>query len=398
MRNIVIGADGTWNKPDQLDRGRQVPSNVVKMVRAVERHAPDVPQICWYCTGVGTAGVIDKMWGGAAGRGLFGNMREAYAWLMAHYRPGDRLFLFGFSRGAFTVRSLAGMLQVCGVPQGVPSSGSSSGSELPAAGFPSGSEVPKAAPTPIISQATGWSGSELPAAPPTPSTGDGGESLAEQAARIYRISDPIKRAQAGAQFREKYQCHTGHVHFLGVWDTVGAMGLPTKGPLGWATRARHRFHNVQLGDNISHAYHALAINEQRAPFEPALWQPPCPPQVQTVQQMWFPGVHSNVGGGYVDAGLSDVALQWMMESAASHGLVLNPQYLVKRVDPNVFGELRDSLTAAYRTPLTGMPRPRVVGSGALGEALQMSVQQRWVCPSRPDELPFVPLGDGGIKK
>ncbi|MDP3516914.1 MAG: DUF2235 domain-containing protein [Pseudohongiella sp.] len=345
MRNIVIGADGTWNKPDQSDRGRQVPSNVVKMVRAVERHSPAVPQICWYCTGVGTAGVIDKMWGGAAGRGLFGNMREAYAWLAAHYQPGDRLFLFGFSRGAFTVRSLAGMLQVCGIPR---------------AGL--GTKVPEAAPT--------------------------ATTLATTAAHIYRIHDPIKRAQAGAEFREKYQCHPGQVHFLGVWDTVGAMGLPTKGPLGWVTRSRHRFHNVQLGDNICHAYHALAINEQRAPFEPALWQPPCPPQVQTVQQMWFPGVHSNVGGGYVDAGLSDVALLWMMECAASHGLLLNPEYLAKRVDANVFGELRDSVTAAYRTPLTGMPRPRVVGSGALGEAVHISVQQRWFCPSRPDELPF----------
>lgn len=338
MRNLVIGADGTWNKPDQFDRDRQVPSNVVKMVRAVERHAPGLTQLRWYSTGVGTAGLIDKMWGGVSGRGLFGNMRQAYMWLLEHFQPGDRLFLFGFSRGAFTVRSLAGMLQVCGIPE---LAGDSSLVEI-----------------------------------------------ANEASGIYRIHDDAKRAAAGAAFRKKYNSLPGHVHFLGVWDTVGAMGLPTKGPLGWATRSRHRFHNVQLGDNISHAYHALAINERRAPFEPALWREPCPPQVKTVQQMWFPGVHTNVGGGYVDTGLSDLSLKWMMDCAASHGLVFNPDYVARRVDPNAFGELRDSLTAAYSTPLTGLPRPRAIGTGALAEALHLSVQQRWFCPSRPDDLPF----------
>ncbi|MDP2128771.1 MAG: DUF2235 domain-containing protein [Pseudohongiella sp.] len=351
MRNLVLGADGTWNKPDQFDRDRQVPGNVVKMVRAVERNAPGLHQLCWYSTGVGTDGLIDKMWGGVAGRGLFGNMRQAYAWLLENYQPGDRLFLFGFSRGAFTVRSLAGMLQVCGIPAFFDGSFDGDG------GAGGGASIP-----PI--------------------------QIANEASEIYRISNPLKRKAAGLVFREKYSCLPGHVHFLGVWDTVGAMGLPTKGPLGWATRSRHRFHNVQLGDNVSHAYHALAINEQRAPFEPALWQPPCPPQVRTVQQMWFPGVHSNVGGGYVDAGLSDVALKWMMDAASSHGLVLNPEYVSRRVDPNVFGELRDSLTTAYRTPLTGLPRPRAIGTGALCEALHLSVQLRWFCPSRPDDLPF----------
>lgn len=338
MRNLVIGADGTWNKPDQVDRERQVPGNVVKMVRAVERHAPGLTQLRWYCTGVGTDGLIDKMWGGVAGRGLFGNMREAYAWLLTNFLPGDRLFLFGFSRGAFTVRSLAGMLQICGIPSA-------------------------AAGTPAI-------------------------KLANEACRIYRLHDSVQRADASAAFRAEHGSLAGQVHFLGVWDTVGAMGLPTKGPLGWLTRSRHRFHNVQLGDNISNAFQALAINEQRAPFEPALWREPCPPQVSNIQQMWFPGVHSNIGGGYVDAGLSDVALTWMMECASAHGLVLNQDYISRRVDPNVFGELRDSLTVSYRTPITGLPRPRAIGTGAPGEAMHLSVQQRWFCPSRPDNLPF----------
>tara|TARA_R110002072_G_scaffold76492_1_gene179453 strand:- start:5687 stop:6673 length:987 start_codon:yes stop_codon:yes gene_type:complete len=327
MRNIVMGFDGTWNRPDQMDRGRQVASNVVKLLRALE---PGPQLLKYYDTGVGTAGTLDKVWGGAAGRGLFGNMREAWTWLGEHYRPGDRLFLIGFSRGAFTARSLAGMLAVCGI----------------------------------------------------------GRADADEACRIYRQRDAGKRARLGARFRNEHHCHSADVYMLGVWDTVGAMGLPTRGPMGWATRARHGFHNVRLGKHIRHAYHALAINERRAPFTPSLWQHPVPDSVQTVQQMWFAGVHSNVGGGYADAGLSDITLQWMLEHVQRHGLCLNTDYVMRRVDPNVFGELRDSLSPIYRTPLTGLPRQRVIGSGAPGESVHLSAWQRWRAVSRPDSPPW----------
>jgi uncharacterized protein (DUF2235 family) len=343
VRNIVIGADGTWNKPDQVDRQRQVPGNVVKAVRAVMASAPQIEQLRYYDTGVGTAGTLDKVWGGMAGKGLFGNMRKAYAWLITQYQPDDRLFLFGFSRGAFTARSLAGMLAVCGIPQCRADNVDARSKEAMA--------------------------------------------IANEAARIYRMHDADKRDRAGQAFRAEHQSLPGTVHFLGVWDTVGAMGLPTKGPLGWLTRSRHSFHNVCLGDNVRHAYHALAINEQRAPFEPSLWLPPCPPQCETVEQVWFAGVHSNVGGGYADAGLSDQALMWMLEAAGRHGLLLDPHYLKQRIDPNVFGELRDSLSMMYKTPLTGLPRFREIGSGALGESIHHSVFKRWQAPSRPEAAP-----------
>lgn len=356
MRNLIIGLDGTWNRPDQVDRGRQVPSNVVKMVRSVKcdpeqlRHPPpthqNFSQLCYYDTGVGTAGLVDKLWGGVAGRGLFGGMRQAYTWLLTRYRPGDRLFLFGFSRGAFAVRSLAGMLGVCGVPR------------------PAGSAF-----------------SAAPGAPDHPM------QLANEAARIYRLKDALRREAEAHAFRERHRCVPGDVHFLGVWDTVGAMGLPSRGPLGWLTRRRHHFHDVCLGSNVRHACHALAINERRAAFEPSLWRGPCPPQVESVQQVWFPGAHSNVGGGYVDAGLSDLALKWMVENAARQGLQIDPHYLAGRVDANAFGELRDSLSWGHRTPLTGMPRWRTVGSGALGEGVHESVYRRWRAASRPEEMP-----------
>lgn len=333
MRNVVIAIDGTWNRPDQVDRGRQVPGNVVKMVRAVA-HEAAMPQLKYYDNGVGTDGWVDKLWGGVAGRGLFGSMRQAYHWLAQHYQPGDRLFLFGFSRGAFTVRSLAGMLALCGLPA------------------------------------------------------DRGRDLSGPAAAVYRLHHAGKRQHEAALFRREQACHDVPVHFLGVWDTVGAMGLPTRGPVGYLTRKRHQFHSVCLADNVRHARQALAINEQRAAFEPSLWMPPCPPQVQSVQQLWFAGVHSNIGGGYVDAGLSDIALRWMMDEAGAHGLVLDPAYVARRVDPDEFGELRESLSALYRTPLAGgLPRPRTIGTGALGEGIHASVYRRWQAPSRPDEMP-----------
>lgn len=335
MRNLVIGTDGTWNKPDQMDRDRMVPSNVVKAIRAVDEDSTGITQVKYYDTGVGTQGWLDKVHGGAAGAGLLGNMREAYAWLMQHYLPDDRLFLFGFSRGAYTVRSLSGLLALCGIP----------------------------------------------------SRFKDAMQLADEASAIYRDDNDERRHKAAEAFRDKHHCLPGSIHFLGVWDTVGAMGLPTRGPVGNLTRKRHAFHNVCLGENVLHACHALAINEQRAPFEPALWRGERPATNLSVVQAWFPGVHSNIGGGYVDAGLSDRCLLWMLQNAQRHGLVLNEQYVRRRIDPNWFGELRDSLSMAYRTPLTGMPALREIGTGALGECIHFSALKRWQSPSRPDEMP-----------
>lgn len=335
MRHLVIGADGTWNTPDQKDRGRQIPSNVVKMIRAVDENATEIEQLRYYNTGVGTSGALDKVRGGLAGRGLFTNMREACAWLFSQYRQDDRLFLFGFSRGAYTVRSLAGLLQLCGIPL----------------------------------------------------SGDS-NALSDEAARIYREQDGDERKKRADAFRKRHDCVEGRVHFLGVWDTVGALGLPVRGPLGQLARRRHGFHDVCLGGNVTHARHAVAINEERGPFEAALWKGEQPEGNESVLQAWFPGVHSNVGGGYVDAGLSDRALYWMIHHAGRCGLVFNPRYLTRRIDPNWFGELRDSLSLMYRTPVTGRPGPRRIGDeDVLAEQIHVSAVRRWQSPSRPEEMP-----------
>jgi uncharacterized protein (DUF2235 family) len=335
MRHLIVGTDGTWNKPDQMDRGRLVPSNVIKIVRAVDENCTEVEQIRYYDSGVGTAGWLDKIRGGVTGKGLFKNMRDAYAWLIETYKPDDRLFLFGFSRGAFTVRSLGGLLHLCGIPK---------------------------------------------------SNGDS-QTLAKEAAKIYRGKDKSRREQLGADFKERHECAPGTIEFLGVWDTVGALGLPTRGPIGALTRKRHAFHDVSLGANIRHACQALAINERRRPFEPALWHDKKSESTESVVQAWFPGVHTNVGGGYVDAGLSDRTLYWMIRNAEKCGLRFNSLYLERRIDPNWFGELRDSMKLYYETPLTGMPAWRKIGTGAVGESIHFSAIERWSSSTMPDKEP-----------
>ncbi|MEI4234413.1 DUF2235 domain-containing protein [Roseovarius sp. D22-M7] len=335
MRNLVVAADGTWSKPDQMDRGRNVPTNVVKFVRAIDEDNEDPKQLKYYDTGVGTDQWWNKFRGGIAGRGLFKNMRDAYAWILRHHRPEDRLYLVGFSRGAFTVRSLAGMLGLCGIP-------------------------------------------DRP---------DDADTLAIEAARIYRDPDESARRDRAAAFRQAHDCKPGAVHFIGVWDTVGALGLPTLGPIGDFFRRQHSFHDVSLGANVRHAFHAVAIHERRAPFEPTLWRGEKSEATESVVQAWFPGVHNNIGGGYADAGLSDRALDWMIAHAQTTGLVFNQDYLARRIDPNWFGEIRDSMTFIYRTPLTGLPRDRKIGAGGLNERLHVSTKRRYASPSRPDAPP-----------
>ncbi len=334
MRHLVLGCDGTWNRPDQMDRGRQVPTNVVKILRAVDENATAVTQIKYYDTGVGTGGFLDHLIGGLTGLGLLRNVCEAYHWLLAHYRDGDRIFLFGFSRGAFTARCLAALIGLLGIPR--------------------------------AAEGRAW-------------------PLARAAVRIYRMRRRDRRLALARSWRSRHASRSARVHFLGVWDTVGALGLPVPGPLGWWSRRLQGFHDTALGSHVTHAFHALAIDERRRPFAPTLWEGPAPAGVERVMQCWFPGVHSNVGGGYVDAGLSDRALLWMICRAREAGLVFNPHYLARRIDPNWFGERRRSLGLVYR--LLGPRRRRIGTPGTPGECIHFSALERWRSPTAPEPMP-----------
>lgn len=284
-KHIVIAADGTWNDPHDAH-----PTNVLRMARAVAPVAETgEKQVVFYDWGVGSD--THKLLGGATGMGLQKNIEDAYRFIVQNHDPGDKLFLFGFSRGAYTVRCLAGLLNNCGVLK-------RTHAHL----------IPKAFAT-------------------------------------YKKKSSRPGSAEAAAWRAKH-CRTaerGIVEFIGVWDTVGALGIPTR-VLGFAEQ-RDLFYDPVLGSNVLAARHAVSIDERRADFQPTLWDP----NPRTIQ-MWFSGVHSDVGGGYEPKGrnaLSDIPLAWMADEATEHGLTLEP-HLFDRAALNPRASAHRSLKSFWR--------------------------------------------------
>lgn len=321
MKRIVICADGTWNIRDQLDdkTGKRRPTNVTKLARAVlPRDASGVDQVGVYCDGVGTGSGLDKFTGGAFGQGIEDNVRDLYRTIVYNYTPGDQLFLFGFSRGAFTVRTLSGFMNFAGLVEKdddyyVP--------DLYA----------------CYEQQQGQ-----------------GTAMWETANRHIQGTRPCPP-----------------IEMIGVWDTVGALGAP--GFLGQLfNKNKYQYHDVRLHQGIRHAYHALAIDEHRKPFAANLWQKPAD-WSGVLEQVWFAGVHSNIGGGYSPDGLANQTLHWMVEKANRIGLATDHKYL-KFFEPHFDSYLADSMTPAYKL-LGSIDRP--IGAAAQGqESIHPSAIQR----------------------
>ena len=239
---------------------------------------------------------MDRVVGGAFGEGLVTNILDCYRFLVNNYVPGDELYFFGFSRGAYTVRSLAGLIRNSGLL------------ELEHAG------------------------------------------LESEAFSLYRDRDPDKHpnSDSARAFREQY-AHDVRITCIGVWDTVGALGIPVS-LFKKFTHRRHAFHDVTLSSRIENAFHALAIDERRKPFAPSLWEQPVEDMFKTwLEQAWFAGVHSNVGGGYPDAGLSDQSFRWMIGRVKARcGLEFNDAYVDRVTRPSPMGRLYDSMSEFYR--------------------------------------------------
>jgi len=290
-RVLVICCDGTWNKPDQ----KGGPTNVTRMTRAVLPRAPDgTEQLVYYDQGVGTGEWPDRILGGTLGVGLGQNVQEAYRFLALNFEPGDRLAMFGFSRGAYTVRSLAGLVNLVGLLR------------------------------------------------------KGDLDRMEQVWDYYR-TPPEKRGTDALDVVWTADRRPG-VDLLGVWDTVGALGIPGNG-LGRIGRRRHEFHDVTLGRKVKRAYHALAVDERRSSFVPAIWDTSGAAPDQEVEQVWFTGAHSNVGGGYPDATLADQAFLWMVDKARPL-LAFDEDYLARRArrlrDDEAAGTVIDSSAGWWR--------------------------------------------------
>jgi hypothetical protein len=218
----------------------------------------------YYDPGVGTEGGVDRYAGGMFGMGLSANVLEAYRFLSMNYRDGDNIYIFGFSRGAFTARSLCGFLSASGLL--------------------------RANYCDVQNQDRAWS--------------------------HYRTK-PKKRFPAEKARLAEMTHRDVRVRFLGVFDTVGALGVPRTW-LNWPGRQSSAFHDTEVSSIVDHACHALAIDEERTEFEAAVWRQPRYRGYKTVEQVWFPGGHSNIGGGFEDRGLSDLTLDWMVRRLAKH--------------------------------------------------------------------------------
>jgi uncharacterized protein (DUF2235 family) len=269
MKRIAIFCDGTWNTPDESEKGKLCQTNVVKMANALTETSVDGNrQVLYYDTGIGSEGsLIKRIFDGATGHGISENILQAYRFIVHNYEPGDELFLFGFSRGAFTVRSLSGLIRNSGILK-----------------------------IENLNQL-------------------------ERAYQIYRSRKPgyQPRAVESALFRKTFAVEeTTKIKFIGVWDTVGSLGNPLF--LNGILSKRNQFHDTELSSKIENAFHALAIDEKRKNFMATLWHQQPNTVGQVLEQVWFIGVHSDVGGGYLQAGLSDIALNWMLEKARACNL------------------------------------------------------------------------------
>jgi uncharacterized protein (DUF2235 family) len=292
-KRLVVCCDGTWNTPDQQSGGKPCPTNVTKTALAVApRDSNGVEQRLFYHKGVGT-GRWERLRGGAFGFGLSRDVRNTYRFLVKHFEPGDELFFFGFSRGAFTARSTAGLVRNVGILRP--------------------DEVDRI----------------------------------DEAYALYRSRSAHPRSTEAELFRQSFSAET-RIRFIGVWDTVGALGIPMNG-LRWANAMNRRwqFHDTDLSTTVDSAFQALAIDEKRRPFAPAVWHQQPDAGGQQLEQVWLAGVHCDVGGGYPESELADIALWWLTDRARSCGLAFKND--AQQLDPSwAVGSLHESRSRFYR--------------------------------------------------
>jgi len=272
MKRIVICADGTWNQPERVKKttGRFQPTNVLKTARGVlPRDSTgdiDIEQVVYYHPGVGTGWGADRITGGMFGHGLLRNVRSLYRFIVLNYMPGDEIYLFGFSRGAFTVRVLTGFMKCVGLVR------------------------------------------------------KDDEYYTPQLFTLYE-----KGVKPGSpEWEEAHQRIEGvrpcpPIKFVGVWDTVGAMGAP--GLMGQVfNRGAYKHLNVGLIDDVENVAHACSIDEHRGPFALTPFAPAPAGWSGELHEAWFAGPHGDVGGGYSPDSSANIAMHWVLEHAGNCGL------------------------------------------------------------------------------
>jgi hypothetical protein len=272
-KKLVVCADGTWNDED----GGGAPTNVARLHHALQTvYVEGVDQWAYYHSGVGTRWG-ERLTGGAFGYGINRNIIDCYRFLVENYAEGDEIHLFGFSRGAYTVRSLAGLIRNSGIVKDP--------AEIPHAFRLYRDRSDDAAPS-------------------------------GKRAKDFRVQHAKKTSRLAHAGDSEDYVNSPEIKLIGVWDTVGSLGYP----LPFFSLWKHLlplvgidwwFHDTNLSTTVRYAYQAVAIHERRSDFPPTLWdlqmengQPKRGDQV--LEQVYFTGVHCDVGGGYGGAALSDV--------------------------------------------------------------------------------------------
>lgn len=335
MKRIVICFDGTWNKPadEALPVNDRIETNVCRFYESIKDKGQDgIQQIKWYDEGVGTKW-YDRFIGGAIGSGLEINIIQGYEFLAQHYEAGDEVYVLGFSRGAYTARSFVGMIRNCGLI------------------YPKHLALK-------VAMAYG----------------------------IYRTRGDSVDSFTAKTFRAAF-CREITIKFIGVWDTVGALGIPLH-ILQDVNMKFYEFHDTKLSKIVENAYHAIAVDEHRLDYDVCLWNPDTPPQ-QKLEQRWFIGAHCDVGGGYKDRRLSDMTLRWIQDKASALGLAVD---LVLVGAQNYLGQYTDSY-ALFLDGLYARENPRhyrAIGTTKFGnEIVDESVQKR-----RKEDHSYEPQNNG----
>jgi uncharacterized protein (DUF2235 family) len=279
-RNLVVCLDGTNNEPETGT------TNVARIYDLAQKNAS---QLVYYDPGVGTMGArgavtrigkaLTRVAGLLVGYGIKDNIEEAYTWLSSNYQKGDRIYVFGFSRGAYTARALTGMLHTVGLLR-------------------PGTE--NLAPYAVKLYAQAGPGAEA------------GPNAKDAEKKFWTLRDEFERMFGNPDFPTMFNTQVPQVHFLGVWDTVKTVGwLNLKARFETA-----RWPFTRKIDNVGTARHAMAIDERRRLYPVYRFNRDTVAASRShYQEMWFAGVHSDVGGQFPDHRLSDIALSWMVKAA-----------------------------------------------------------------------------------
>ncbi|KAK3935161.1 hypothetical protein QBC46DRAFT_398102 [Diplogelasinospora grovesii] len=305
-KRIIVCCDGTWM--DSLGkRGSDPPSNVTRMSRVLCRTCSDgSAQIINYFPGVGTADKLDQFTGGAFGMGLHRDIREVYNFICANYVDGDAIILIGFSRGAFTARSTADMIASVGLltPEGLDHFYTI---------FEDYENIGDA-----------HRDTDRYMIPDLPEYGGqtGQAKIEWETARMHKYKLGLKDLR---YTRDVYQDGVTEIKIkaLGVWDTVGTLGVPPAPVIGVRGSAdQWRFTNTQISNKVENAFQALALDEPRYAFRPALWER-IVGNSTNLKQCWFPGTHASVGGGWYDQQMANITLAWMCDQLSTIGVEFN---------------------------------------------------------------------------